>query len=157
MREQIIELLQDTDFKEGKHWERKKYGADGEIVTEGEQSDSIYLIEKGCVRVLGKVALKEDRQVQPGVCDLGPGDVFGELSLFDDEPRSATVRAISETTVIRVDGLALMEYLKENPEKGFVFLTNLLKTMVGRLRQSNQKVLSLLAWGLRAHNISDHI
>ena len=47
----------------------------------------MYLIQRGCVRVTERVELEDRRHIQPGICDLGANEVFGELSLFDPGPQ----------------------------------------------------------------------
>lgn len=77
--------------------------AQGAVVFEqGSKADAAYLIVEGDIEVFrGKGA----RQV--GVATLGRGDILGEMSLIDGEPRTATARALSEVEllVIRPDDM----------------------------------------------------
>jgi CRP-like cAMP-binding protein/Ca2+-binding EF-hand superfamily protein len=64
-----------------------------EIVTQGEDGDSLYIIEKG------QAVVEKDGVV---VATYGPGDYFGEVSLMTGEPRGATVRATDEVACLRL-------------------------------------------------------
>lgn len=76
------------------------------ILTEGERSNHLFIIERGEVAILKTgPTLKDDRRIDT----LGPGDLVGELSFIDGRPRSASARAETEGMLLRVDPFALME------------------------------------------------
>jgi CRP-like cAMP-binding protein len=60
-----------------------------------------------------------EKEVQPGriihVAELGPGEVFGEMSLFQGAPHSATVRALEDSRLLRVDRDGVRELLERDP------------------------------------------
>jgi len=62
---------------------------------------------------------------------LGPGDVVGELSLIDGQPRSATVKALTDLEVLEIDGRDLAKLLRKAPS----VTRKLLESMAGRLRE----------------------
>jgi len=150
-------VIQQPDFPEGEFWHIERVSTDKEIIAQGEQSTTFYMILKGKVRVMGRVMLDGDKKVSPGVCDLGENEVFGELVLFDQAPRSATVKALEATELVAIDSAALKRYFDINQEHGYEFLRELTGVLVERLRHSNEKVFSLLAWGLKAHGIEQHL
>ncbi len=150
-------LLQHPDFREGEHWSNESFNANREIVRQGDTSRKVYVVRSGTVRVTGKVDIGDQRQVSPGVCDLGEGEIFGELVLFDNQPRSASVVAVTDCELIVVDGDKLMSFMEAHPELGFVVLKALMSIMVNRLRSTNKKIFSLFAWGLKAHSIDEHL
>lgn len=133
------------------------YGVNDTIVSEGMDDRRLYLIEKGSVRVSGRVALADGRHIQPGLCDLGPGEVFGELSLFDAGSRSASVIALDDVEVLEFDALALEAYLDQHPEQGYLVVKQLLKILSARLRQTDRRWEQLFAWGLKEHGIDQHL
>ena len=155
--EMIDALLAKEDFPEGKCWQTKSFSGNKEIVMQGDTSKTVFYLQQGAARVLGTVDVGENKHMRPGVYDLKPGEIFGELVLFDDEPRSASVVALEESIVILIDGDQLMNYLQKNNEIGFKLMRELMNLMVSRLRQANKKVFSLLAWGLKAHHIEEHL
>jgi len=81
------------------------------IVQEGAIGRSLYLVITGRVEV--------EKEVQPGriihVAELGPGEVFGEMTLFQGAPRSATVRALEDSQLLRVDRAGVRELLERDP------------------------------------------
>ena len=70
---------------------------------------------------------------------LGPGDVVGELSLIDGQPRSATVTAVTDLEVLQVDGADLTKMLKKAP----TVVRKLLESMAGRLREMDAITASM--------------
>lgn len=70
---------------------------------------------------------------------LGAGDFFGEMSLLDEEPRSATVTATETTEMLTLRRREFMDLLNRNPH----MLQSLLATLSGRLRHANAQIRSL--------------
>ena len=133
------------------------YAVNDSIVSEGMDDRRLYLIQKGSVRVSGRVTLPDGRHIQPGLCDLGPGEIFGELSLFEAGSRSASVIALGDVEVLEFDALALENYLDQHPEQGYVVLKAVLKIVSARLRQTDRRWEQLFAWGLKEHGIDQHL
>ena len=75
-----------------------------DIIREGEAGSQFFVITDGTVQVT--------RAGRP-VAELGPGDYFGELALFDPAPRNATVTARSDTTAVSVSRTSFRELLGE--------------------------------------------
>ena len=72
----------------------------GEVLfSEGDTGDSAYVIEKGRV----EVSALGTNEHSVRVAMLGPGDVVGELALIDGAPRNATIRAETDSTLLRID------------------------------------------------------
>jgi len=157
MNKQVELLLSNPNFTEGEFWERIEIACGDEIIREGESGNSLYLIESGNLRVLGHVDIDENRHMNPGVCDLKPGDVVGELVLFDSGPRSATVQAVTDCVLVEINGDKLMSFLDAHTDIGFQLLRALMTVMVGRVRKNNDKIFSLLTWGLKAHQIEKEL
>jgi CRP/FNR family cyclic AMP-dependent transcriptional regulator len=159
-REKMISVLQkileSEDFPEGYAWCSRTFAAQEVIVREGEQGGYLYLVVAGDLRVTGQVDIDEARKMHPGICDLGPGDVFGELCLFDKQPRSATVEGLNPGQLIEIDANRLNQWLDRHPALGLKTLREFYGELISRLRKTNQRVESLLAWGLRAHGIDKH-
>ncbi|GAC1329327.1 MAG: hypothetical protein NVS2B16_08790 [Chloroflexota bacterium] len=89
----------------------RNYAVGQNIVSQGQVGYGLYIIQEGMVRV--------SQESASGAHDLrtmGPGETFGELSLLDDQPRSATVTAIEPTTALLLDKWQFVSELKEHPE-----------------------------------------
>ena len=95
--------------------------------------------------------------VRAGICDLEPGDVFGEICLYGAHPRSASVVALTEGSLVEVDGERLSVFLDAHPIEGYLLLKELFQTMGRRLHLANQRVEKLFSWGLKAHGIEKHL
>ena len=91
------------------------------IVRAGERGDSF------CLLLEGHASVKADRR---RAVTIGPGDFFGELSLLDGLPRSATVEAQEEVLLARIGRKDFLKLVQSEPKVAVA----LLKTMAGRLR-----------------------
>jgi CRP-like cAMP-binding protein len=81
---------------------------------------------------------------------VGPGDFFGEMSLFDRSPRSATVQADSDTTLLVLDREALTRLTELSPRAAAAFFHALVQVFIQRLRESGDLVAEVTRWGLEA-------
>lgn len=100
------------------------------IVREGEPGDCMYVVQAGQVEVVHGEGARERRF---GV--ISEGGFFGEMALFESESRSATVRALGDARVLKVDKKALLRRIKEDP----LLALNLLKTLSARLREAREE------------------
>ena len=153
----VQSLLRDPRFLESGIARLRCYDVGEPIIEEGSDERAVYLIRSGCVRVFERIELEDQRQIKPGICDLGEGEVFGELSLLESGPRLATVVTIEPTEVLVFDAELLVEYLDETPEFGYLLLKELFGVVTCRLRQTDRRLGSLFAWGLKAHGIDQHL
>jgi CRP-like cAMP-binding protein len=99
------------------------------IFQQGEPGDSMFIIASGHVRVHD-----EGRELD----DLGTGDVFGEMALLDPEPRSASVTAIDETQLLRLDQQGLFELIDERPEVARGLLQVVSRRLRDRMRDLSE-------------------
>lgn len=156
--EKIMErLLGDPGFPEGIAWRRRTFEAGEVVVREGEPGGTLYYVESGRLRVTARVELEDRCRLRPGLQDLGPGETFGELSLFGDGKRSATVTALEPVRLIEIDGPALERHLEAHPDLGYAFLRALLRSLATRLARTDHQMEHLFAWGLRAHGLERHL
>lgn len=153
----IRAILSDPRFLQAGIAARRCYETGETIIEEGSGDRGVFLIESGSVRVLERIELEDRRHIQPGLCDLGGGDVFGELSLFEEGPRLASVVAVEPCEVLAFDAAGLAEYLEGHPELGYRVLKELFTILTCRLRQTDRRLGSLFAWGLKAHGIDRHL
>lgn len=113
---------------------RVTFGAGDVILTEGEDGDTAFLLVSGKVEVVLGTGAKAKT-----VATLRGGEVFGEMSLLEPGPRSATVRALDRTVCVVTSYADFMSSMQEDPEKAVVFM----RTLVTRLRQTNDMVAKL--------------
>jgi CRP/FNR family cyclic AMP-dependent transcriptional regulator len=105
------------------------------VVRAGDRTDFVYLILSGSLKVL--VSDEEGREVILSM--LGPGELFGEMGVLDDNPRSATVAAVTPCDLIVMSKGDFKRCLQENFEVCLYIMRNL----VQRLRTADRKIESL--------------
>ena len=106
------------------------------LFREGEQGDRIYVIGEGKIK-LGRSSVDGRENL---LAILGPGEMFGELSLFDPGPRTATATAIAETQLIALGHEDLDSFLLGRP----AVAANLLAALARRLRRTNEALADLV-------------
>lgn len=105
----------------------------GQVVfREGDASDTCYIVRSGQMRAVREHS--GGRTIT--LATFGPGDFFGELALFEDEKRSATVEASEPTSVIGVLGPDMRRLMREHPE----IATRLVVALGRRLRETNERL-----------------
>jgi CRP/FNR family transcriptional regulator, cyclic AMP receptor protein len=105
----------------------------GEVVfREGDASDTCYVVRDGRARALRTHT--DGRTLT--LATFGPGDIFGELALFEDERRSATVEAIERTSAVAVLGPDMRRLMSEHAE----ISSRLVIALGRRLRETNERL-----------------
>ena len=105
------------------------------IVEQGKKSNALFIILTGRARVLTTDA--RGREVI--LASLAPGDYIGEMSLIDNEPHSASVRAELQTDVLMLGRVEFARCLPENTSMAYAVM----KGLVQRLRHADRKIESL--------------
>ena len=113
------------------------------IFNEGDKSNSVFYIQKGRIEVSTKKY--EDKKL---LAVLKKGEMVGEMSLFEDSPRSASVMAIEDSILLEVSKDKFYKFLKDEPQKAFDFATEIVKIISQRLRTSNSYLASLFSFSL---------
>ena len=153
----LKKILQADVFKQEHACELINFKSGDRIMMEGEESLDLFYIESGHVRINKRVVLHDGRQIQSGFCDLGPGETFGELNLFDGSPRSASVVACDDVELTRINRKVLLDYLDSHPEEAYHLFKYWLQRLASNIRQSNDRSSHLFAWGLNQYGIDDDL
>ncbi|BAS16124.1 cAMP receptor protein [Arthrobacter sp. Hiyo8] len=106
------------------------------VFREGDQGDQLYFIVSGKVK-LGRTS-PDGRESLLAI--LGPGELFGEMALFDPSPRTATATAVSETRLAGLKNESLNALLRTRPEVS----AQLLQALARRLRRTNDSLSDLV-------------
>jgi CRP-like cAMP-binding protein len=107
--------------------------AAGEVVfREGDSSDTCYIVRSGQARA---TRAHSDGRVLT-LAHFGPGDIFGELAMFDDERRSATVETVEDSEVVAILGGDMRRLLREHPD----IAVKLVVSLGRRLRDTNERL-----------------
>ncbi|MGQ9707130.1 MAG: Crp/Fnr family transcriptional regulator [bacterium] len=120
----IIDFVYENEFEKGEiiiHYQSK--------------GTKLFIIVSGTVKVL--IPNPDGREKILAL--LGEGECFGELSILDGEPTSATVEAIEKTHVLIIDGEDFIELLCENPD----FCLNIIRILTKRLRNTDEEIRHL--------------
>lgn len=110
----------------------RQFGAREAVFREGDESDTCYVVRSGRARAIREHA--DGRSIT--LANFGPGDIFGELAMFDDERRSATVETIEATEAIAILGRDMRRLLVEHP----AIAVKLLAALGRRLRATNERL-----------------
>ncbi len=105
------------------------------LMEDDDTNQSLFIIAKGEVKV---VLTAEDGR-EAILASLKEGDFFGEMSLLDGEPRSATVRAVEESRLLTIRREDFLLAMKKQPDLALTLLAE----MSRRLRKSNRQISSL--------------
>lgn len=110
--------------------------ADGDvIVTEGDDTREMYVIQSGAVLVSRTINGQEVQLAQ-----LDRGDFFGEMSLLESVARNATIRAIGSTTLLIIKPGSLLLKIRRNP----TFALEMLQQLSRRVRSLNEQLKDLM-------------
>jgi signal transduction histidine kinase len=97
------------------------------IFTEGDDGDTVYLIRSGRI-----AAITGDLDAPTFLGCRGPGEVIGEMALLENRPRSATVIALDEMRLLRIDGEGFHRLLRQSPAASM----SIMALLSARLRQA---------------------
>lgn len=117
------------------HLRERRFPRGSMIIMQGDPGDSLFLLASGQVKV---ILIGEDgREVILSV--LGPGSFFGEMSLLDNEPRSAHVVAMEDSVLLQLRREDFQARLRSSPDVGIALLRELSR----RLRRADDTIGSL--------------
>jgi len=107
------------------------------LIKMNEKSSDLYVILDGRVKVITSTG--------DYLADVGPGSVLGEVSLIDDQPRSADAICVGTVTVAKIPAKQLRSLMNSKREMGFVVLANLARVLCGRLRTASNRIENLVS------------
>jgi uncharacterized membrane protein len=111
--------------------QEKKFAPNETVVSKGDRGTSMYIVLSGAVQIF---LPSEDKDAPPVVLkDARTGEYFGELALFDDKPRSASVQATMETVLLELTREDFAEHLVRSKTAAL----SILSEMAERLRETN--------------------
>ena len=113
----------------------KNYPRSAVVLTEGEMGDSLYMIQTGKVKVF--IGDEDGREIILKI--LGPGDFFGEMSMIDKQPRSASITTL-EASVFHVLSHAAFEKCVENVPR---IANMVMRVLAQRVREADKKIGTL--------------
>jgi signal transduction histidine kinase len=109
------------------------FSAGQEIFKEGDQGDGVYVVQDGLVEISGLV----DGRVRLVFSQVGPGDIFGEMAVIEDKPRSASAVAKAQVSVYFIPRAEMLVLVERSP----ALALSLLREVSNRLREFNRQYL----------------
>jgi CRP-like cAMP-binding protein len=123
------ELTQVAEVAVPRAWEP------GQVVfREGDQSDTCYVVKHGHARAIREHS--DGRSIT--LANFGPGDIFGELAMFEDEKRSATVETLDAVEAVAILGADMRRLMREHPG----IAVGVVVSLGRRLRAANERIAS---------------
>jgi len=110
----------------------RRFQAGHVVFREGDASDTCYIVRTGHARAIREHP--DGRSIT--LATFGPGDIFGELAMFDDERRSATIEAIEDVAAIAILGADMRRLLREHADISYKLVISLGR----RLRETNERL-----------------
>jgi CRP-like cAMP-binding protein len=143
---ELFRDISDEDYKKiaaiGSIRKHKK----GEIIfTENSKGEELFIVLSGCIAINKNVAGGRKRNLG----NLKSGEVFGEISLFDTEPRSADAEAIEDTEVIVFPNSRFLDLLKENCQLENTIQKKVIAVLCQRLRKTDDMLKEGVIWGFK--------
>ena len=110
----------------------RHFGAGEVVFHEGDESDTCYVVRSGHARAIREHT--DGRSIT--LANFGPGDIFGELAMFDYERRSATIEAAEPMEAIAILATDMRRLLREHPD----IAVKLIQALGRRLRETNERL-----------------
>ena len=112
---------------------QKSFGPGELIVEEGRTGNGMYAIISGNVEAVKSLGTDQERTVNR----LGTGEVFGEMALLGEWPRTASVRAVDQVECLGIDRWVFLTQLERHPQVGI----RLLQVLAQKLRDSDARLV----------------
>ena len=125
------------------------------LFREGEAGKELYILAEGKVAISIRIPDGAEQQI----AQFSPGDFFGEMSIFDNAPRSATCRALTRSVVFSLSKDAFSDIITQHPRIALKLMYRMLNVTTQRLRDTSQFVSEMVLWGesARKRAITDEL
>ena len=140
-KEMMFDMLDDEDIEKiSPFFEVIVYPANKVIFKEGDLGDFIGFVLSGKLEVKKQTEFKGNQLI---IALLSKGAMVGELSMFDQHKRSATVEAVEETTLMILRNEAMESLIKQHPYTGIKILKALIRILALRLRKATERLTTI--------------
>ncbi len=148
-----IPILQDLDEEELRQVlkiaRRVQFPRGKVILKEGETGETMYIIEEGMVEISKTLIMKQGGEDFQGrdkiLTKLSAEDhaVFGEVALFEQSQRTATVVALTDCRMLEISKRDFLRLAEENPRIGYKITRNIVQLLCSRLRKADEDTIKL--------------
>lgn len=136
-----INFFKDFDDKEIKetlyYCKDVTYGRGQRLISEGKGKGNLNIIYSGQVKVVKAVTENSAKTISV----LEDGDVFGEMSFFDDFPPSASIIAIRDSRILEIDKIAFSKMVEKDKDLAMKIMTRILKVCGTRIRHLSEQIV----------------
>ena len=123
--------------------EPRSYPAGAVIFHKGDPGTEMFIVKTGLVASLAVDSDGNERRLY----EFGPGRFFGEMSIIENEPRSATCVAVADTELLVLEGMNFFTLVWEYPMIGTQMLSSMSRVMAGWLDEASGFLHDLVRWG----------
>ncbi len=126
-----------------------KFSKGETIIREGDRGETMYILKEGTVEVSKTLTLKwaglDSREKEKILTKLSAADqaVFGEMALFENNVRTATITALTDCVAWEFSRSAFLKMAEENPLLGYKITKNIAKLLCWRLRKADEDMIKL--------------
>ena len=139
----IFKGLTSNELKEiAQLCENRKYPKTEAIFVQSSPGKEVYIVKKGKVNINIELIWQTDHRT---IRQFTDGDIFGELAILDQRPRSATAICDSNTEVITINCDGLWDLFERNNHIGYIVIRNLATMLSTRLRNANLQLITSVA------------
>lgn len=131
----IYSLMKSVEIEKGKT-----------LFHEGDAGDDMYIVLSGRVAIMVKTP--DDGEYE--IAEIAEGDFFGEMSMFEQVPRSATCCTREDTTVLALNGRDFYNFIKEHPSTTIKIMHRMLNITTERLQETSAFLSDMVTWGEKA-------
>ncbi len=110
------------------------------VVRQGTVERGMFIVMEGKLEAKVRLRDGEEHIIQ----HLNPGDLFGELSVLEEYPRSADVVAAADSVLLKITGQVVETFFQVQPGAAFKILLSVCRDLKGRLRESDRRYLDFL-------------
>ena len=118
--------------------EKCQFAAGERVVSEGERADCFYCVASGYLRITKDNPHGGGEEIYLG--NLGPNDIFGESSIFEQASRNANVIAEDEVLLLKIGRREFLHFLKEHPASSQSLLINIIQRLLEKLSFANKEL-----------------
>lgn len=113
---------------------REEFKAGQFIFNEGDQDQFFYIVETGTVEIFAAAPGVHGKFIK--ISEVGPGESFGEFAMLDRAPRSASARALTAVSLVKVSEQGFEEMLSQIPG----WASGMLRSFASRLKSMNERL-----------------
>ncbi len=122
------------------------FGEGDILFAEGDEGKELYVVESGEIAV--SIGLPGGGEKE--IARVAPGDFFGEMSIFEDAPRSATCRARAAAKLLSLNRESFFRLIDDRPDIAVKMMSRMLNIATKRLRSTSRFVADTVRWGEEA-------